>query len=154
MVPIKQCKSCGETYPATAQYFPPRNDGSLGALRPQCWDCRRRSQRDNHANNPHLVRHQNLRYAYNNSLSDAQLMQIERGPCDCCGTIDPGGKGVFEVDHDHECCPTRPICGQCVRGIVCHRCNILMPALEHDFAKMARTYLAKHVKALRAPPGP
>jgi Recombination endonuclease VII len=28
-----------------------------------------------------------------------------------------------QMDHDHECCPSRRTCGQCIRGIACGSCN-------------------------------
>ena len=34
------------------------------------------------------------------------------------------------VDHDHSCCPEKTTCGECVRGLICHRCNTLVGYLE------------------------
>ena len=27
------------------------------------------------------------------------------------------------IDHDHACCPYKPMCGLCVRGVICWKCN-------------------------------
>ena len=37
----------------------------------------------------------------------------------------------IRVDHDHACCPGVNSCGKCVRGMVCHNCNVIM-GLAHD----------------------
>jgi hypothetical protein len=29
----------------------------------------------------------------------------------------------LEIDHDHACCPKRPTCGKCTRGLLCDRHN-------------------------------
>lgn len=36
----------------------------------------------------------------------------------------------FSVDHDHGCCPGEKSCGQCVRGLVCNRCNMQIGQVE------------------------
>lgn len=30
------------------------------------------------------------------------------------------------MDHDHACCPGKKSCGKCVRGILCHNCNVVL----------------------------
>lgn len=41
--------------------------------------------------------------------------------CDICGAKDRN----LHVDHDHNCCGPRawPVCGKCVRGLICGHCN-------------------------------
>jgi hypothetical protein len=66
--------------------------------------------------------------------------------CECCGERLPteDGKGRCVVDHDHDCCPGHVSCGECVRGIICHRCNTAAGAIEADPRRFAAVthYLA------------
>jgi hypothetical protein len=39
--------------------------------------------------------------------------------------LSTGGEAPV-VDHDHNCCPGRRSCGECIRGLVHGRCNILI----------------------------
>jgi hypothetical protein len=53
--------------------------------------------------------------------------------CEICGRR-PGKKGlVFE--HDHKCCDTRRThltCGNCFRGWVCQRCNVVIAYVDEN----------------------
>jgi hypothetical protein len=57
-----------------------------------------------------------------------------RGRCGICGTTEPGGKGYWHLDHDHGCCPygVRAGCAKCVRGILCHFCNLGLGLFKDD----------------------
>jgi hypothetical protein len=50
---------------------------------------------------------------------------IQEGVCQICW-IAP----CVENDHDHKCCDDTPTCGECVRGLLCRRCNISLAHLE------------------------
>jgi hypothetical protein len=39
-------------------------------------------------------------------------------------------QGPLHIDHDHACCAGRRSCGQCVRGILCARHNLLIGQFE------------------------
>jgi hypothetical protein len=54
--------------------------------------------------------------------------------CGICKTTDPGGRGGWHIDHDHSCCPGEwwQSCGKCIRGLLCHHCNIGMGNFSDD----------------------
>ncbi|MEX5258012.1 endonuclease domain-containing protein [Kocuria arenosa] len=53
----------------------------------------------------------------------AQMVEDCHGQCPACHRT--MSEKDMAIDHDHSCCPGRNIsCGQCVRGIICHRCNL------------------------------
>ena len=41
--------------------------------------------------------------------------------CEICGDKPEVN---LEVDHDHNCCNKTITCGECVRGIICPKCNV------------------------------
>lgn len=45
---------------------------------------------------------------------------------------------VAHVDHDHACCPTRPTCGECIRGLLCGMCNHALGLLKDDVERFQR----------------
>ena len=70
---------------------------------------------------------------------------IERfGPsCNMCGE-DCGTGERLSVDHDHACCPGERSCGQCVRGLLCRKCNGALGFLEnYELRTLAEAYLAR-----------
>jgi hypothetical protein len=48
----------------------------------------------------------------------AALLKRQEGHCAACEETEG-----LEIDHDHGCCPKRPTCGECVRGLLCDRHN-------------------------------
>lgn len=85
----------------------------------------RRAWRDR---NPNWERDNTLRQKYGMEPEQYERMLEEQGhACAICRTETPNGKGSWHVDHDHACCPTAgESCGQCVRGILCSRCNVAL----------------------------
>lgn len=53
-----------------------------------------------------------------------EMLEEQGGTCAICPATEAGNAGRrFSVDHDHACCPGPRSCGQCVRGLLCLRCN-------------------------------
>jgi Recombination endonuclease VII len=54
-------------------------------------------------------------------------------------------KGKLCIDHDHECCPGAKSCGNCIRGLLCSRCNKALGGFKDDFKLLASAikYLLK-----------
>lgn len=71
---------------------------------------------------------------------DAMLSQ----PCGACGDV------ATTVDHDHACCPTVRTCGKCIRGVLCHRCNLLEGKLSanKDRVVAIMNYLSRYGERL------
>ena len=81
------------------------------------------------------------------------ILDAQGSRCAICGTRQtgkPGGR--LAVDHDHAHCPGRSGCVECVRGLLCVRCNNLLRSARDDKAilRKAISYLA----GPRTPLGP
>jgi recombination endonuclease VII len=86
------------------------------------------------------------RYGLTAASFDA-LLATQGGGCRICQTIKPGARG-WHVDHDHACCPGNRTCGQCVRGLLCHSCNLMLGQAGDDPEVLRRA-----IAYLEAPKG-
>jgi hypothetical protein len=66
----------------------------------------------------------------------SEMLMAQGGRCAVCGAAEPGGPGAWHVDHDHACCPSRASCGECVRGLLCTRCNATLGYVKDDPATL------------------
>lgn len=63
----------------------------------------------------------------NSSLSAEEISKMKESGCYVCGSF-----SRLTLDHDHSCCPTGRSCQNCVRGILCHKCNTAAGLLDDD----------------------
>lgn len=54
------------------------------------------------------------------------LLETQNNSCAICFSTEPGRGTRFAVDHDHNCCSGPRSCGDCVRGLLCHNCNLML----------------------------
>jgi hypothetical protein len=89
------------------------------------------------------------------------LEAVHDGRCWLCGEFEvlvnsDGETRRLGVDHDHSCCdfeptPQRPLCGKCIRGLCCHRCNRqVLGNVEAVGADKVFAYLASAQAAAQA----
>lgn len=78
----------------------------------------------------------------------AALLAVQDGLCAICRTNDPKGARIslWNVDHDHSCCPGTKSCGECIRGLLCGPCNRAIGQFGDDPAvvEAAAAYLRRY----------
>lgn len=161
---IKRCGQCRFTLPRDRFHTDAnRRDGRF----PYCKPCRaertgkvdperKRYQTEHefatvvraHRNASDVARDRYLRQNYGITTADYERLLLAQGgrcaicriePCDSVHTT---SRRFLHVDHDHSCCVASKSCGQCVRGLLCGRCNnalghfaddpvLLMSALDY-----------------------
>lgn len=85
----------------------------------------------------------NLEYRYGITRGQWDEMFAAQGErCAICGSDEPNGRWC--TDHDHACCPDGPSCGNCIRGILCLKCNSGLGHFDDDPERLraAIAYLA------------
>lgn len=114
----KLCWKCEEWLPV--ERFAKTSIGSDG-LDTRCHRCRT------------LGRHGLTKKAF------AELLEAQGGKCanPGCGATEPGGRAEWHVDHDHSHCNKKWSCGECIRGLLCQRCNIGLGLLGDSRERVA-----------------
>lgn len=87
--------------------------------------------------------HYRRKNTYNLTVDQLQEIQ-DTQTCDLCGG--PPTAAGFHIDHDWKCCPTAVgICGKCVRGVLCSRCNTGIGMFKDDVTilRSAIEYLSR-----------
>lgn len=121
----KQCTSCKIVFPTTSFKRESRNSDGIGAVCKQCRASQDKAKRDA---DPAISRAQTVG-AYGISLNQyEQMFQQQQGLCAVCSQPETvvmyGQVKALCVDHDHSCCPAKRSCGKCIRGLLCHFCNM------------------------------
>ena len=93
---------------------------------------------------------QHIRLRYSLTLEDLNKMYLKQdGKCPLClkelsnPTIEDAVRWESNIDHDHSCCPGDTTCGNCVRGLLCRDCNLMIGHAKDnlDTLKRAVEYL-------------
>jgi hypothetical protein len=157
----KTCNQCGIT--ATIDCFHLDKRGIYGR-RASCKECaaaygarwrrenyemataKQRKYREDNPLTPEKARDQMLKRKYRmNAQQYDELAASQNYLCAICRTELLPQKS--HVDHDHNCCPGTHTCGECVRGILCGRCNAGIGFLEDDPERMIAA--AKYIRKFR-----
>jgi hypothetical protein len=71
------------------------------------------------------------------------LLQSQNNKCAICNNT---FNETPNVDHDHSCCKNYRSCGNCVRGLLCSRCNEFLGKYEANFHLIDKInqYISNH----------
>ncbi len=134
-ISLKPCTRCNRLKSRSAFTPNRRYRSGLGS---HCKDCLRTARSSRKRQNQEYAR----RYWYNITQEGWDNMVAAQGNrCAICQ-----GVGELVVDHDHACCSGRRTCGQCVRGLLCLRCNAGVGFLGDDPNRLKRA--AEYITAV------
>lgn len=138
---MKTCPKCQVSKPFAA--FGKHKNRADG-LQAYCRDCKSGVDKAYYVNNSDVIKGQKVHSArkYKYGLTEEAynaLLEQQGGFCACCGLVEPE-----HIDHDHSCCPTAKTCGNCVRGLLCRKCNVFIGYIEMNpgIYKNALEYLS------------
>jgi Recombination endonuclease VII len=159
---VKACRECGVVKPLLD--FSPRRDQADGHHW-WCIDCKRAKDRAYgkvyRERNPEQKRQSARKYIRREDLHEQRSRKVlwekykltpemmtakieEQGGCPFC----PPGTEVlnWDVDHDHDCCPTAKTCGKCIRDMLCHKHNLGLGYWNDnpDLLRQAADYIDAH----------
>lgn len=143
---MKTCIRCKEAYPLKEFY---RDRSKSDGRTPYCKKCRKEKAAAQYLKNPETPKN----YANNRrktlgvdidtrrmglTLEEYELMLKRQGyKCAICRNpetaVYKGKPRRLSIDHDHSCCPgRRDTCTECVRGLICSRCNVALGLLRES----------------------
>lgn len=77
------------------------------------------------------------------------MLTTQNGRCAICRSDDPG-RDTWNIDHDHACCPGKGSCGNCVRGLLCQNCNLMIGHAKDDAALLQQAIAYLGSRRLRS----
>lgn len=152
---VKTCNECAESKPLTEFYAHPRMaDGYFNRCK-VCDRARARAsmkqlretpgyERPKYHHGSAYTRRVRLKSKYGTTPEAVDAMLEDQGGlCAICGTDDPGGRGFWNIDHDHGT-------GK-IRGLLCTACNRGIGLLGDDIDRLmsAAAYLLAHRDVLK-----
>lgn len=141
---VKECSSCGKKKPHSE--FAQKN----GKPTFRCKSCHNEWYKEYYSRPGVAERHRETNAKCRkpsharHGLTDEnylKLMKMFDGQCHICKA-----KAAAVIDHDHSCCSGQTGCEKCVRGLLCHRCNLAIGLLENWDYKEGLNYLKLNIK--------
>lgn len=73
------------------------------------------------------ARNATLKHTYNiDNIKYNEMLKAQGEKCYSCDRHQSEFEEVFQVDHNHSCCPGSKSCGKCIRGLLCGSCNLIL----------------------------
>lgn len=141
---VKKCRGCLLEKPFSDFYARRDRPKALSAFCKECASARSRAWNSQ----PEIkkrVRDRHLRVRFGISADQFdELLASQGGVCAICRE-EPDAEINLHVDHDHRCCATDLTCGNCIRGLLCYRCNSALGFLRESpvIAAAAVEYLRR-----------
>jgi len=137
-----QCNKCKVTKPKS-EFF--KESSCKRGYRYTCKECDAPRFKKYREENKESVAATRLKWSRKTKYNFPQELYDERlndqgGVCAICGTDNPGGRGQFHADHDHQ--TNQP------RGVLCHNCNVALGNFKDnpEILKAAIEYLNKYLE--------
>lgn len=137
---MKICSKCLEE--KVFDLFSPNKrtkDGYHSICKPCAAKIAREWQQDNKEKQRETQRRRNIKKHGITSEQYDVIFNQQLGLCAICeGKPDGSGTihGVLNIDHDHLCCPGDYSCGNCIRGLLCNKCNTALGLLKDSISTM------------------
>lgn len=137
---MRQCPTCGESKPLATAFRKRYDDGGI-RYRAVCRRCQYASEKEwRDAQGIEYRRKCNQWQLYRLPWNDyLEIFDRQEGACAICRERFGDNPKLIDVDHDHKC--DHPgkgtkCCRACVRGLLCHRCNIFVGWVENEHRRL------------------
>jgi hypothetical protein len=112
---LRLCTCCRE--------YKPEDEFGKGKIKIYCKDCKKLKS-----------------IAEKYKLAPDEYKELIDAGCEICGSYKK-----LVVDHNHACCPGGATCGDCVRSVLCIKCNVWLGVYENkEWTDKADEYLRRH----------
>jgi hypothetical protein len=166
-VETRTCRRCGSA--KSIEEFPKRNAKTPHSRQNWCRACCNeyyRAYRNDPVRREEILkksraawasdtdRNRNRRLQHHYGITLAQyneMLEEQQGQCAICRGANADARALV-VDHDHACCAGHRSCGACVRGLLCHHCNVVLAMAKDDPSTLraAVRYLHKNAGVARS----
>lgn len=110
---MKNCNRCGELKPLHDYY---KSNILKDGHENNCKECKVIFSKESYVRNKEKVKLRAITKKY--KLSEEEYYRLIATGCAVCSETEN-----LCIDHDHSCCPGVFTCGNCIRGVLCRRCN-------------------------------